>query len=310
MVWDCRTPRFDSWHHTEHPGNWSSFAGFSCLAPESFWSRISYSGSVVWFVGPWIAVHFYRTPALSPYLKLFALIMMLGALTNFFGKVLQGYREVARLTVVTDFVGVPLMMALTVVLVVWRAGLRGYIFAQVVSATVVLGLLLALTWKHTPAAARHLKTRLPRPEPDVLAFSADGVWNRHPKFPDEPVRQDSDRFLPERASIGNLRGLGGGRCVRTDRFAVSEPDFLAHDRGPAYARRAGIAPAHVSDPYEMGAGVHLAPGHRDYCLRKAFDADIWSGLRDGLAGSGHRNDRTTGQLRGRLRRVSSAHVGK
>ncbi len=127
--------------------------------------------SVLW-IGPWLAVHFYHTPALSPYLKFFALIMMLGALATFFGKVLQGYKEVSRLTVITDFVGTPLTMLASVLLITMGAGLRGYILAQVISGAAVLVLSLRLVWKLTPGAARHLRSKVSRPEAQVLSFSA------------------------------------------------------------------------------------------------------------------------------------------
>ncbi len=128
-------------------------------------------GFVVLLVGPWLAVHFYRTPSLSPYLKLFSSIMILGAFTTFFGRVLQGYRDVARLTLITDFIGGPLTMLASIALITWGAGLRGYISAQIVSAAAVLALLLALVWKATPAAAKHFKSTVRRPQREVLVFS-------------------------------------------------------------------------------------------------------------------------------------------
>src|SRR5262249_8049968 len=70
-------------------------------------------GLTMLWAGPWVAIRFYHTPALAPYLELFAAIMMLGALTTFFGKALQGYKQVSRLTVITDFVGTPLTMLLS-----------------------------------------------------------------------------------------------------------------------------------------------------------------------------------------------------
>src|SRR5450432_45679 len=75
-------------------------------------SNILLGGGVL-LVGPWIALHFYHTQALQNYLGWFALIMILGALTTFFGQVLAGYKDVARRTVVTNFIGSPTMMILT-----------------------------------------------------------------------------------------------------------------------------------------------------------------------------------------------------
>jgi len=129
-------------------------------------------GALVLGIGPWLALHFYHSPELSPYLKLFALIMVLGSLTTFFGKVLQGYKQVARLTVLTDFVATPLTMLATVLLIVWGAGLRGYILAQVVSGVVLLVMLLLAVWRQTPATARRSAAGLGRPESQVFSFSA------------------------------------------------------------------------------------------------------------------------------------------
>ena len=74
-------------------------------------------GGAVLLVGPWVAVHVYHTPALSRYLGLFALIMIFGALTGFLGQVLTGYKDVARRTVITNFIGNPLTMVFTLGLV-------------------------------------------------------------------------------------------------------------------------------------------------------------------------------------------------
>jgi O-antigen/teichoic acid export membrane protein len=129
-------------------------------------------GGLIIVAGPWIARHFYHTPALEPYLKLFALIMLFGALTTFFGQVLQGYKDVSRRTVITNFIGTPLTMLLTVILVALGLGLWGYIFAQVLSAAVVLVLLMFVFWNLTPVAARSLRNGLPALESQVLSFGA------------------------------------------------------------------------------------------------------------------------------------------
>ena len=129
-------------------------------------------GGVVLLVGPWVAIHLYHTPALSRYMGLFALIMIFGALTGFLGQVLTGYKDVARRTVITNFIGSPLTMIFTLVLVGAGLSLRGYIFAQVASALVVIVLLVIAVWKLTPKAARALSGRLAPVENEVISFSA------------------------------------------------------------------------------------------------------------------------------------------
>lgn len=122
--------------------------------------------------GPWIARRFYHTPALGNYFGLFTLIMVLGAFTTFLGQVLAGYKDVLRRTVITNFIGSPVMMLLTVGLVASGAGLRGYIAAQVVSAAVVLGLLAISVVKLTPAGRGGLPPVFSPLGSEVVSFSA------------------------------------------------------------------------------------------------------------------------------------------
>ncbi len=129
-------------------------------------------GGAVLLIGPWVAVHIYHTPALNRYLGLFALIMIFGALTGFLGQVLTGYKDVARRTVITSFIGNPLTMVFTLGLVAAGLGLWGYIFAQAASAFVVIVLLGFAVWKLTPRAARAFSGRLASIEKDVISFSA------------------------------------------------------------------------------------------------------------------------------------------
>jgi O-antigen/teichoic acid export membrane protein len=129
-------------------------------------------GTLVVLAGPWVAQHFYHTPALKTYFKLFALVMLFGALTTFFGQVLQGYKGVSRRTVITNFIGTPLTMVLTVIVVTMGLGLWGYIFAQILSAGVVLALLMVVVWKLTPSGARRFADPVPPLESQVLSFGA------------------------------------------------------------------------------------------------------------------------------------------
>jgi len=129
-------------------------------------------GGALLLAGPWVAVRFYHTPALSRYLGLFALIMIFGALTGFLGQVLAGYKDIARRTLITNFIGSPLTMVFTLGLAGAGLGLRGYIFAQAASAFVVIVLLVIAVWKLTPKAARALTGNLAPIGKDVVAFSA------------------------------------------------------------------------------------------------------------------------------------------
>jgi O-antigen/teichoic acid export membrane protein len=142
------------------------------------WSLLVLFASTLFFggflllAGPTVAVRFYHTPALIPYLRLFALIMTLGVFTTFLSQVLTGYHQVARRTAIVSFVGSPLTMVFTLLLAALGWGLRGYIAAQIGSAVFVLVLLGFSVWRLTP------KSEGPPVSPDysirgeVVTFSA------------------------------------------------------------------------------------------------------------------------------------------
>jgi O-antigen/teichoic acid export membrane protein len=126
---------------------------------------------LVLLIGPWVAVRFYHTPALRQYLGLFAWIMFLGALTTFLGFILVGYKSVARRTLITDFIGTPSMMVLTLIFVALGWSLWGYIFAQVLSALIMLALLVSVVWRTTPPQVRQFSGRPVPLERQVFWFS-------------------------------------------------------------------------------------------------------------------------------------------
>lgn len=128
-------------------------------------------GAAVLWVGPWVAVRFYHTPELIPYLWMFVAIMLLGVLTAFLGHVLGGYKAVARRTVLTNFISTPAMMILTVILVMAGLSLWGYLAAQIASAVTLSILMAVAVWKLTPRPARSFGGGLPPFEKEVVAFS-------------------------------------------------------------------------------------------------------------------------------------------
>lgn len=127
---------------------------------------------VLLFSGHWIATRFYHAPRLTRYLPLFALIMMFGVLNGFYGKVLAGYRDLKLRTLIVNFIGSPLNMSLSVILIWAGLHLRGYLLAQVASAAAV-GILLLVAVRHfTPRGARFFARRGSAPEKEVMSFSA------------------------------------------------------------------------------------------------------------------------------------------
>jgi O-antigen/teichoic acid export membrane protein len=120
----------------------------------------------------WVANRFYHTPVLSKYMGAFAVLMILGSFTSFFGQALAGFKDVARRTVITNFIGSPLNMLFAVGLLMLGMGLSGYLLAQVASASITVVLLALATWKLLPRGVHSVAGRLPGFEREAIRFSA------------------------------------------------------------------------------------------------------------------------------------------
>jgi O-antigen/teichoic acid export membrane protein len=122
--------------------------------------------------GRFVAVSFYHSPRLVKYLPLFAGLMLFNVLSSFYGKVLAGYRDVKLRTLIINFLGSPLQMLLTILLISAGLGLSGYLIAQIITALVSFVLLLVVVRKFTPPAARFSALPGTYPERQVWSFSA------------------------------------------------------------------------------------------------------------------------------------------
>jgi O-antigen/teichoic acid export membrane protein len=129
--------------------------------------------------GHWIAKNLYHAPALAQYIPLFAVLAVLGAINVFYCQVLAGFKDIAKRTVITNFVGSPLVIALTVVLLALGTGMWGYLSAQIISSVVVVALLLVAVWRLTPPEARFSLAASPPLDGEVksmaLAFMGMGA---------------------------------------------------------------------------------------------------------------------------------------
>jgi O-antigen/teichoic acid export membrane protein len=122
--------------------------------------------------GRLVALRFYHSPRLAQYLPWFVALMVTGAISVFYGRIMAGYNAVGRRTIITNFVGSPTTMVLAVLFITIGWGFAGYLLAQFVSAGLVIGLMLIVIWRLTPVESRHLFP-WPRPlERKVLSFSA------------------------------------------------------------------------------------------------------------------------------------------
>ena len=124
------------------------------------------------FRGQWLAQHLYHAPYLGHYISFFAVLTVLGALNVFYCQVLAGFKDIAKRTIITNFVGTTLVSALTVALLALGSGMQGYLWAQVINSIVVVAWLVAIAWKLTPKRARFSWAGLPPLEPDVKGFAA------------------------------------------------------------------------------------------------------------------------------------------
>jgi O-antigen/teichoic acid export membrane protein len=129
-------------------------------------------GILVLLLKSWIAQRVYHTPALAPYMHFFVIIMVSGALTAFLGQALAGYKDVARRTIITSFIGQSLTMGCTIALVTLGFGFKGYLVAQIMSALVVLFLLCRAIWQLTSQPARPPSLGFPLLEREIVSFSA------------------------------------------------------------------------------------------------------------------------------------------
>ncbi|HVO59517.1 MAG TPA: oligosaccharide flippase family protein [Terriglobales bacterium] len=129
-------------------------------------------GSITLFRGGWIAQHLYHSPELAGYMGLFAVLMLLNALTGFYAQVLAGFKDVAKRTVITNFIGTPVVLLLTLMLLGMGLRLRGYLAAQMIASVVVLILLLRAVWDVIPRAVCNVSGRLVNLDADVVPFAA------------------------------------------------------------------------------------------------------------------------------------------
>lgn len=123
------------------------------------------------FYGDWLARHLYHAPDLARYIPMFAVLTVLGALNVYYCQVLAGFKDIAKRTVITNFVGTSLVSSLTIIFLALGTGMQGYLWAQIVNSLVVVGLLVAVAWKLTPKAARFSTASLVPSDPEIKAFA-------------------------------------------------------------------------------------------------------------------------------------------
>lgn len=153
-------------------GRYDHLRGFLTRSVEIVFLLNSVLSIGLVFCGGWLARHLYHAPKLAQYIPLFAILTVLGALNVFYCQVLAGFKDIAKRTIITNFVGTTLVSALSVALLSLGTGMRGYLWAQIVNSIVLLGWMLAVARKLTPSDARFSLVRLPALDPEIKAFAA------------------------------------------------------------------------------------------------------------------------------------------
>jgi len=123
------------------------------------------------FSGRWIARTLYHAPDLGQYVPFFGALAFLGSLNVFYCQVLGGLKDIAKRTVITNFIGSSLVIALTVLFLALGTGMRGYLAAQIINSVVVVALLVTAAWRLTPRAAHFSWAPLPPFDPEIKAFA-------------------------------------------------------------------------------------------------------------------------------------------
>jgi len=127
------------------------------------------------FSGGWLALRLYHAPDLVRYIRLFALLAILGALNVFYCQVLAGLKDIAKRTIITNFIGTSFVSALSIGLLAFGAGMSGYLWAQILNSILVVALLAAVAWRLTPKEARFSWAPLPPFDPEIKAFAAAAI---------------------------------------------------------------------------------------------------------------------------------------
>ncbi len=123
------------------------------------------------FSGAWFARAVYHAPRLAQYIPYFAVLALLGALSAFFSQVLAGFKDVAKRTVITNFIGSSLNILLIVIFLAAGTRMRGYLAAQILGTIVVVTLLITAVWRLMPHGARAFAGTTKALDPEIKGFA-------------------------------------------------------------------------------------------------------------------------------------------
>lgn len=119
----------------------------------------------------WLALHLFHEPAMASYLPLYALLVPFGIASSFLGGSLRSFRKASRPAVITNFISLPMIIALSTVGFWLGFTLYAYVFAQLVGEVVTLVLISIDLFKTSGGALRPTEYPLMKIDKTVRGFA-------------------------------------------------------------------------------------------------------------------------------------------
>jgi O-antigen/teichoic acid export membrane protein len=143
-----------------------------------FWRGLAWAlcgacvlASIIYMLRHWLAVYVFHEPALSSYLPFYALLVPIGIGSSFLGGTLRGLHKASRPAVITNFVSLPVVIALSTAGLLLGFSLLAYIVAQVVGELVTLILIAIELHKISKGWLKPGSHSLPKIDKRVRAFA-------------------------------------------------------------------------------------------------------------------------------------------
>jgi O-antigen/teichoic acid export membrane protein len=143
-------------------GDFAQLRGF-------FWRGLAWSlaggcgfAMATYFLRHWLALRFFHEPALVSYLPLYALLIPIGIGSTFLAGTLKAFQKAARPAVISNFIGLPLVIFLTTIGLLLGFSLYAYIVAQLVGEFITLLLIAYELHRASKGALKARSDFLPR----------------------------------------------------------------------------------------------------------------------------------------------------
>jgi O-antigen/teichoic acid export membrane protein len=89
----------------------------------------------------WLAMHLFHEPGLASYIPLYALLIPIGIASTFLAGTLKAFQKAARPAVISNFIGLPIIILLSTIGLLMGWSLFAYIVAQLIGEVVTLVLI-------------------------------------------------------------------------------------------------------------------------------------------------------------------------